>query len=83
MVTVWDGEISGMLGAIETFEKGERILLLADSKAAINAIKKAGKTGKARTTDLKYLIEAIDNRNRIQGEDEAVAVGWVKSHIGI
>ena len=80
---VGDGEIAGMLGAIETFQKRKRILLLADSKVAINAIQNACKIGKARTIDLKHLIEAIDNRNQIQGEEEAVAVGWVKSHIGM
>ena len=35
-----------MLGAVENFEKGEQILLLADSKAAISAVKKAGMKGK-------------------------------------
>ena len=60
--TVWDGEISGMLEAAERFETGERILLLADSKAVISAVKKAGKTGKARTRDLARLMEAIGRR---------------------
>ena len=57
--TVWDGEVAGMLGAVQEFETGEKILLLADSKAAISAVKKAGKTGKARTGDLVRLLEAI------------------------
>src|SRR5258706_14322093 len=72
-----------MLGVVDTFEKGERILLLAASKAAISAIKNAGTSGKARTADHKYLIEAIDSRRRGHRDDETVAVGWVKSHIGI
>ena len=38
-----------MLGAAEGFETGEQILLLTDSKAAISAVKKAGRKGKART----------------------------------
>ena len=41
--TVWDGEISGMLGAMEI---GKRIPFLADSKAAISAVKKAGEGGR-------------------------------------
>ena len=81
--TVWDGEISGMLGAIANFDKGERILLLADSKAAISAVKKAGIKGKARTADLKQLIELIEERGQGLEESGAVAVGWVKSHAGI
>ena len=70
--TVWDGQIAGMLGVVEKFEIGEKILLLADSKAAISAVKKAGKTGKARTRG-----------NRESEVGGAVALGWVKSHIGI
>ena len=78
--TVWDGEIAGMLGATERFETGEQILLLANSKATISAVKKAGKKGKARTRDLKKLMEVLGQRER---EGAAVALGWVKSHIGI
>ena len=70
-----------MLGAVQEFETEEKILLLADSKAAISAVKKAGKTGKARTGDLVRLMEAIGKReSEVRG---AVALGWVKSHIGV
>ena len=51
-----------MVEAAETFATGKRIILLADSKAAICAVKKAGKTGKARTRDLARLMEAIGRR---------------------
>ena len=78
--TVWDGEIAGILGATKRFETGEQILLLADTKAAISAVRKAGKKGKARTQDLKELMEVLGRRER---EGTAVALGWVKSHIGI
>src|SRR5258705_7584119 len=80
--TVWDGEIMGMAEAVENFEKGERILLLADSKAAISAVKKAGRTGKARTRDLLRLMRTIGEREEENGKG-AVALGWVKAHIGI
>ena len=80
--TVWDGEIAGMAGVVEEFERGERILLLADSKAAIAAVKKAGRTAKARTRDLLKLIRTIREREEENGKG-AVALGWVKSHIGI
>ena len=73
--TVWDGEIAGMLGAAEGFETGEQILL---SKAAISAIKEAGRKEKARTGDFKRLLEVLEGM-----KDATVALGWVKSHIGI
>ena len=72
--TVWDGEIAGMAGAVENFEKGERILLLADSRAAISAVKRAGRTGKARTRELAKLMRTIGRRVEEDGEG-AVALG--------
>ena len=69
----------GMAGAVEKFERGERILLLADSRAAISAVKKAGRTGKAK---LAKLLRTIAEREAEVGKG-AVALGWVKSHIGI
>ena len=80
--TVWDGEIAGMAGAVEKFEKGERILLLANSKAAIAAVKKAGRSGKARTRDLTRLMGLIAKRKE-EARKGALALGWVKSYIGI
>ena len=76
--TVWDGEIEGMARAVESFEKGERILLLVDSRAAISAVKKAGRMGKARTRELVGLMRTIREREEENGKG-AVAVGWVKS----
>ena len=67
-----------MLRATATFKTGEQIVLLTDPKAAISAVKKAGKMGKARTADFKRLLEVIKGRR-----DMTVTLGWVKSHIGI
>ena len=80
--TVWDGEVAGMAEAVKTFERGERILLLADSRAAISAVKKAGRTGKARTRDLAKLLTTIGEREEEDGKG-SVTLGWVKAHIGI
>ena len=80
--TVWDGEVAGMVEAVERFERGERILLLADSRAAISAIKKAGRTGTARTWELAKLMKTVGEREEEDGKG-AVALGWVKAHIGI
>ena len=82
LATVWDGEIAGMAGAVEKFERGERILLLADSKAAISTVMKAGRTGKARTRDLVKLMRTIAERENEVGKG-VVELGWLKSHIGI
>ena len=82
MATDWDGEIAGIVGAIENFERKERILLLADSRAAISAVKKAGRTGKARTRELVKLMKIVKEREEENGKG-AVVLGWVKSHIGI
>ncbi|KAF8468246.1 hypothetical protein BDZ91DRAFT_793114 [Kalaharituber pfeilii] len=50
--TVWDGKVAGMRGALEFVDGWAKVLLLADSQAAISAPKRAGKTGKGRTADL-------------------------------
>ena len=71
-----------MAEAVESFERGERILLLTDSRAAISAVKKAGRTGKARTRELARLMKTVEKREE-EGGKEAVALGWVKAHIGI
>ena len=73
--TVWDGEIAGMLGAAEKFETRKKILLLADSKAAISAVKKVGRTGKARTRDLARLMEAIEKREGGRGGGDCPRMG--------
>ena len=80
--TVWDGEVTGIAGMAEEFERGQRILLLVDSRAAIAAIKKARRTAKARTRDLLKLMRTIGEREEENGKG-AVALGWVKFHIGI
>jgi len=53
----------------------------SDSQAAIAAVKKAGCTEKARTRDLRKVIQHVRNRQDRMGPG-AVRLGWVKSHIG-
>ena len=57
----------------------KKVLILADSKAAIAAVKRASKTGK--DTCGKLLIEAAEIRE--EGEGGEVRLGWVKAHMGI
>ena len=56
--TVWDGEVAGAgmaegLASIPRNGIGRKVLILADSKAAIAAVRKAGKTEKVRSRHLK------------------------------
>ena len=78
--TVWDGEITGMAEALGKGPRDRGVLILADSKAAIQAVKKAGRTGRARTGELVRVIKGIKERQRMGHE---VRLAWVKAHVGI
>ena len=78
--TVWGGKIVSILGAAEHFESGKSALLLADSKAAISAVKWAGKKGRARFADLKRLLERWKEQ---ESEGNGITLGWVKVHMKI
>jgi ribonuclease HI len=81
IATVWDGEVAGLRGAL-THAPAKKILILSDSQAAIAATKQAGRTGKARTYNLRWVASEIGSRKEELGED-AVTLGWVKAHVGI
>ena len=82
MATVWDGEVAGMAGGLSRTRtmQEKKVLILADSKAAIAAVKRAGKTGKARSRHLQRTVNAIAEVKEGGGE---IKIGWVKAHIGI
>ena len=83
MARVWDGEITGMnIGLRAAGNKEDKVIILSDSKAAIQAVIKVGRRGKARTRDLVQMGNEIRNRQSLYGPDN-VAVGLVKVHIGI
>ena len=82
LATVWDGEVCGVRGALEDAPSETNILILSASQAAIAAVKKAGRTGKARTWDLKSVMEGIRERQSRLGPN-AVSFGWVKAHNGL
>jgi len=52
---------------------------LSDSEAATAAVKKAGRTGRARTTDLRRVMINIKER-QTRLVPNAVSFGWVKAH---
>ena len=80
IATVWDGEIAGMAGGLAKAREEKKVLILADSKAAIAAIRRAGRTGRARSRHLQEVVNMIAEGKEGGGE---VKVGWVKAHMGI
>jgi len=69
LATVWDAEIVGMRGGIQMVLEDHKILLLSDSQAAITAMRKAGKTGRARTAELKEVVGEVRKRQKNLGPD--------------
>lgn len=62
VATVWDGEVCGVRGALEDALSEASVLILSDSQVAIAAIKKAARTGKATTADLRRVMMDIKER---------------------
>ena len=81
--TVWGGEVVGMAEALEKGPRDRGVLILADSMAAIQAIKKAGSSGKARCGELVRVLREVKKRQRArQRARQRVRIAWVKVHIG-
>ena len=78
VATVWGGEIAGMAEGLARVRQGGKVLILADSKAAIAAVRRAGRTGKARSSHLRKVVDEIGAR-----PPGTVRLGWVKAHMGI
>lgn len=80
---VWDGEVAGAAEALEhgPSDRGSlNHLILADSKAAIQGVKKAGRTGKTRAGELARMMSEVRKK---QGQGKGVRLAWVKAHVGI
>ena len=83
MATVWDGEVTSMkMGLKAAGNIDDKVVILSDSKVAIQAVINAGRRGKARTRDLAQLGNEIRSRQSLYGPDN-VTVGWVKAHVCI
>ena len=80
VATVWDGEVAGMAGGLAEVKAERKILILVDSKAAIVAVRKAGRVGRAKSRHLQEVVNTIAEVKEGGGE---VELGWVKVHIGI
>jgi len=59
LATVWDGEVCMVRGALLDAPSETNVLILSHSQAAIAAVEKVGCIGKARTRDLKIVMEGI------------------------
>ena len=79
LAIVWDGEVCGVRGAFEHAPSESDVLILSNSQAAIAAVKEAGHTGKARTCDLKIVMEGIRERQS-RLDPNAISLEWVKAH---
>ena len=78
----WNRKIAGMaegLSRTKTMQE-KNVLILADSEAAIAAVKKTGKTGKARSKHLQRTVNMIPEIKKGVGD---VKLGWVKAHMDI
>jgi len=73
--TVWDGEVH------REVPDDREVLILSNSQAAIAAVRKARRAGKARTAELKDVVEEVRERQTRLGPD-AVRFSWVKAHVG-
>ena len=80
--TVWDGEIMAINEALKLNEGDEKVAILSDSQAAIMAITKAGRRGRANTRELKEIVDKIQKRKENHGEGATVLV-WVEAHVSI
>ena len=74
VATVWDGEVAGVAGGLRKVQE-KKVLILADSKAAIAAVKKAGKTGKARSRHLQGTVNMIAEVKRGEGSQNRLGEG--------
>ena len=59
VATVWDGEVAGMAGGLARVRQEKKVLILADSKAAIAAVWKVGRTERVRSRDLQKVVNAV------------------------
>ena len=56
VATVWDGEVAAMAEGLARVCCGGKILVLAYSKAAIAAVRRAGRTGKTRSYHVQIKV---------------------------
>ena len=67
IATVWDGEMAGMAEGLTNCKTCQRknIFILADSQAAISAVKRSGRIGKARSHHFRKIVNKIAERKSL------------------
>ena len=65
---MWDGEVAGVAGDLAKVRREKKALILANSKAAIAAVRKAGRTGKAKSRHLRDVVNMIAEVKEEGGE---------------
>ena len=55
---------SGMAGGLARVRQEKKVLILADSKVAIAAVRKVGRTGRARSRHLQKVVNTVAEIDR-------------------
>ena len=79
IATVWDGEVAGIRQAHRMAPEVD-MLVLSDSTAALQAIRRAACGGRGRTRDLVELVDEVGRRTLL---GLSTRFGWVKANAGI
>ena len=79
--TVWDREIARIKGALKIVDR-IAILILADTRVTLKAIKVSGARGKVR---MRRLVEVVHLISEIENEygEKSISLDWIKGHVGI
>ena len=75
---VQDRQVAGMAEALECRPLDKRMLILVDSMAAIQGVKKAGKIGEPRSRELVRVMNKVQERGKVN-----IKIAQVKAHVGI
>jgi len=68
-----------MRWGLQLAPEDRKVLILSNSQAAITTVRKAGRTGRARTEKLKEVVEEVRKRQK----PNAVRFAWVKAQSGL
>jgi len=68
-------------GGLQMVPEDRKVRVLSGSQAAIAAVRKAGRTGRARTEELKEDVDEVRRRQK-NLRPNAVRLAWVKAHVG-
>ena len=68
VTTVWDGEVAGMAGGLAEVRTERKVIKLADSKAAIAAVRRAGRVGKVKSRHPQEVVNTKRRGRRNKGE---------------